>query len=111
MVGPPYGRRVASEADLVALPKAHLHLHLTGGMRQATLFELADRSGVHLPERLLDDQPDDWRGLGLPRVPRPYDIPRAGLRPPDHNLRVVTEPAAGGPPAGSRRLRLPVTPP
>ena len=27
--------------DLGTLPKAHLHLHLTGGMRPATLVELA----------------------------------------------------------------------
>ena len=27
--------------DLAALPKAHLHLHLTGGMRHSTLVELA----------------------------------------------------------------------
>ena len=30
-----------TDADLVALPKAHLHLHLTVGMRQTTLLELA----------------------------------------------------------------------
>ena len=27
--------------DLTALPKAHLHLHLTGAMRHSTLVELA----------------------------------------------------------------------
>ena len=35
-----------------ALPKAHLHLHFTGSMRPATLLELADKYGVHLPEAL-----------------------------------------------------------
>ncbi|HEY6424161.1 MAG TPA: hypothetical protein VIY28_13115 [Pseudonocardiaceae bacterium] len=28
--------------DIRALPKAHLHLHLTGSMRPATLHEFAD---------------------------------------------------------------------
>ena len=31
--------------DLAALPKAHLHLHLTGGMRPQTLVELAEEQG------------------------------------------------------------------
>src|SRR6476469_1517364 len=35
--------------DLLALPKAHLHLHLEGGMRPGTLAELADRYGIEVP--------------------------------------------------------------
>ena len=35
--------------DLKALPKAHLHLHLEGGMRMATLRELAAYYDVPLP--------------------------------------------------------------
>ena len=35
--------------DLAALPKAHLHLHLEGGMRMATLRDLAARYDVPLP--------------------------------------------------------------
>jgi adenosine deaminase len=36
--------------DLTALPKAHLHLHLEGGMRPDTLSELAQGYGLAVPE-------------------------------------------------------------
>ncbi|HWE53973.1 MAG TPA: adenosine deaminase [Acidimicrobiales bacterium] len=35
--------------DLAALPKAHLHLHLEGAMRPATLREWSDEDGVEVP--------------------------------------------------------------
>lgn len=36
--------------DLATLPKAHLHVHLEGAMRPATLTELADRYGIAVPQ-------------------------------------------------------------
>ncbi len=35
--------------DLLALPKAHLHVHLEGAMRPATLTELCARDGIGVP--------------------------------------------------------------
>jgi len=35
--------------DLLALPKAHLHLHLEGGMRPSTLEERAEHYGIPVP--------------------------------------------------------------
>lgn len=40
----------AATRDLRALPKAHLHLHLDGAIRPATLHELCDEHGVDVPE-------------------------------------------------------------
>src|SRR5918997_414158 len=39
-----------SPADIVKAPKALLHDHLDGGLRPATVAELADAVGHHLPE-------------------------------------------------------------
>src|SRR3712207_7533268 len=39
-----------SAADIVKAPKALLHDHLDGGLRPATVIELADAVGHHLPE-------------------------------------------------------------
>jgi adenosine deaminase len=99
-----------TDADLQRLPKAHLHLHLTGGMRHATLVELAAHYGVRLPDRLVDDEPDDWRALGWARFQRLYDVARGVLRRPDDVVRLVTEIAEDERSAGSRWLELQVTP-
>lgn len=45
------------QACVSRLPKAHLHLHLTGGMRHATLLDLAHERGINLPDRLTDPRP------------------------------------------------------
>jgi adenosine deaminase len=99
-----------SDADLAALPKAHLHLHLTGGMRHATLLDLAERAGVSLPDRLIDTEPDDWRLLGWARFQRLYDVARGVLRTPADIERLLGEVAEDECAAGSRWLELQVTP-
>jgi adenosine deaminase len=99
-----------TEADLVALPKAHLHLHLTGGMRHATLIDLAERYGIRLPERLVDDVSDDWRLLGWPRFQRLYDLARGVLRTGADITRLIREIAEDEAANGSRWLELQITP-
>ncbi|HWA67859.1 MAG TPA: adenosine deaminase [Mycobacteriales bacterium] len=99
-----------TEADLVALPKAHLHLHLTGGMRHTTLIDLAERYGIRLPERLVDEVSDDWRLLGWPRFQRLYDLARGVLRSPADIERLIREIAEDEAANGSRWLELQITP-
>jgi adenosine deaminase len=101
---------MVSDEDLCALPKAHLHLHLTGGMRRSTLRELAAEHGVHLPERLVDELPDDWRALGWARFQRLYDLARGVLRRAEDIRRIVRERAEDERADGSRWLELQVTP-
>src|SRR6204780_1355389 len=72
--------------DLVALPKAHLHLHLTGAMRHSTMVELARGHGIALPPALTEEWPPqlstaDERGWF--RFQRLYDTARSVLRTPE----------------------------
>ncbi|MDQ1746864.1 MAG: adenosine deaminase [Frankiaceae bacterium] len=101
---------MVSDADLVALPKAHLHLHLTGGMRRETLHELASSYGIHLPDRLTDAEPDDWHVIGWPRFQRLYDVARGVLRSAADIDRLLRERAEDERAAGSRWLEIQVTP-
>lgn len=99
--------------SLAALPKAHLHLHLTGGMRHSTLVELADRHGVHLPPALTQDWPPrlsaaDERGWF--RFQRLYDVARSVLRTPDDLRRLLLETAEDERAEGSGWLELQVDP-
>jgi adenosine deaminase len=101
---------MVSDAELRALPKAHLHLHLTGGMRRETLHDLAARAGVHLPDRLVDEVPDDWQVIGWARFQRLYDVARGVLRSAADISRLLLERAQDERAAGSRWLEIQVTP-
>jgi adenosine deaminase len=72
--------------DLVGLPKANLHLHLTGAMRPGTLVELAERAGLPLPPALPGGVAHGWEAFQTR-----YDAARAVLRTPADVVRVVTE--------------------
>lgn len=101
---------MVSDAALASLPKAHLHLHMTGGMRHQTLVELASAHGIQLPERLVDEVADDWRVLGWARFQRLYDLARGVLRTPADVERLIHEIAEDEKAAGSRWVELQVTP-
>lgn len=97
--------------DLVALPKAHLHLHLTGGMRPSTLVELAAEQGRRLPEGLL--RPGGLESVarrGWMRFQRLYDVARDMLRGPDDVRRIIREIAEDNLADGGRWVEVQVDP-
>ena len=107
------GEGGARERDLRALPKAHLHLHLTGGMRPAALVELAAQQGRALPSGLLDPhgtRVDVTGRRGWTRFQRLYDAAREVLAGPDEVRRVVRELVEDEAAAGSGWLELQVDP-
>ena len=99
--------------DLAELPKAHLHLHLTGAMRHSTMVELAQTHGVSLPAALTEEWPPqlstaDERGWF--RFQRLYDTARSVLRTPDDLCRLVREIAEDERAEGSGWLELQADP-
>ena len=72
----------ASQRDLCALPKAHLHVHLEGAMRTSTLADLSQRYGAPTPE------PPDGT---FPTFIRLYRAAADVLRQPEDYARLVFE--------------------
>jgi len=98
---------------LTRLPKAHLHLHFTGGMRHATLIELAREHGVHLPDALVTDWPPRLRATderGWFRFQRLYDIARSVVRTEADVHRLIREAAQDERGEGSGWLEIQVDP-
>ena len=99
--------------SLAALPKAHLHLHLTGAMRHATMVELARRHGIRLSPALTEDWPPQLSGVderGWFRFQRLYDMARSVLRTPADVRRLLTEIAEDERAEGSGWLEIQVDP-
>lgn len=99
--------------DLSLLPKGHLHLHLTGGMRPETLVDLARAQGRTLPAGLLDPGSVDLDATGLRgwlRFQRLYDVARTVLVGPAEVRRVVREIVEDQVVAGAGWLELQVDP-
>src|SRR6202050_1296638 len=99
--------------ELAGLPKAHLHLHLTGARRHSTMVELARVHGVSLPPALTEEWPPqlstaDERGWF--RFQRLYDVARSVLRTPDDLYRLVREIAEDERAEGSGGLELQADP-
>ena len=96
-----------------ALPKAHLHLHLTGAMRHSTMVELAAQNRVSLPPALTEEWPPqlstaDERGWF--RFQRLYDTARSVLKSEDDLRRLVMEIAEDERAEGSGWLELQADP-
>ena len=99
--------------SLTALPKAHLHLHLTGAMRHATMVELGRHHGIRLPPALTEDWPPQLSGIderGWFRFQRLYDMARSVLRTPADVRRLLTEIAEDERTEGSGWLEIQVDP-
>jgi adenosine deaminase len=95
------------------LPKAHLHLHLTGAMRHATLVDLAGQHGVHLPAALVEEWPPTLSGAderGWFRFQRLYDTARSVLRTPADMRRLFREIAEDERDEGSGWLEIQIDP-
>ncbi len=102
-----------TRGDLLALPKAHLHLHFTGSMRHATLLELAERDDIALPDSLVAEWPPQLSVAdekGWFRFQRLYDVARSVLRTPDDVRRLVLEAAEDDVRDGGRWLEVQVDP-
>jgi adenosine deaminase len=112
---------MSTARDLFALPKAHLHIHLEGGMRPATLAELAAKYGMEVPVvrgfgsfpmfadmyvaacdvlrepadlvRLIDDTLDDAKAAGAVYVEPSFYIPhhRERLGPDEYVLEIALD--------------------
>jgi adenosine deaminase len=94
--------------DLHSLPKAHLHLHLVGSMRPATLSDLAQRAGVTLPAPL--GMAGSRGTLGWARFDALYNVAKDLLRRPADLVRLVHELAEDEVAAGSGWVEVQANP-
>lgn len=97
--------------ELRTLPKAHLHLHLTGSARPRTIRELAEKHGITLPSSLIHDE-FDWGegGRDWSYFQGRYDAARRTIRSAEDVHWIIREAAEDDAAEGSRWLELQVDP-
>jgi adenosine deaminase len=97
--------------ELRTLPKAHLHLHLTGSARLATIQELADKYSISLPSALVNEE-FDWgeRGRDWAYFQEQYAAARQTIRSVCDVRRIIREAAEDDAAEGSGWLELQVDP-
>lgn len=91
--------------DLRTLPKANLHVHLTGAMRQATLAEFAARRGVAGAPPLSPGVVHGWAAFQAR-----YDLARDAIGDAGDIARVVVEAASDDAADGCGWLEIQVDP-
>lgn len=97
--------------ELQTLPKAHLHLHLTGSARLRTVRELAEKHGINLPPSLVDKEFDGGAaGRDWSHFQGRYDAARQTIRSAEDVHRIIREAAEDDAAEGSRWLELQVDP-
>jgi adenosine deaminase len=90
---------------LAGLPRANLHLHLTGSMRPATLADLAARDGLPIPAPFPAGVRHGWEAFQ-----ERYDTARSAVRTRGDVMRVVREAIADNADDGSEWIEIQVDP-
>ncbi|MDR3128390.1 MAG: adenosine deaminase [Bifidobacteriaceae bacterium] len=98
--------------DLKSLPKAHLHLHFAGSMKESTLRDLSKKYNISIPEKIYSNPfsslPSSRRGWHL--FQKLYDVALSCIKTEADFRRIIIEAADNDMKDGSKRLELQINP-
>ena len=80
---------VDGRAQLAAMPKVELHVHLEGSIRPETLMALSKKNGVDLPPKTLAEFREWFRFTDFPHFAEVYQAMSKCIRTPD-DLETIT---------------------